>query len=232
METKFENNERSRMIWWAQAESSKVLKLAARAILASKSGLLLEPIVARVEDLEESGRGRRPWWKTRLANGWTWLWHDACNKKTGCVDGCVVGGASDEGSGNSGEMNWIKNLRAIRPSTLVNGMYFRSRGSIRRRLWDKIILGERPAIITWCPSDTTVEHERKWWGDDGTCQQFCMRKQMYCPATRTWMFTSPVPSIIESWPKAVRWTLCPGVYVVNKEQSLKMWDGRVQSTMR
>ena len=113
----------------------------------------------------------------------------------------------------------ISNLRAQYPS-MLNGTYFGKRSSARRRLIGKRILGVQAAIITWCLFDIMAAHDRKWWGKKGTCQQFRMRKQMYCPAAKTQMCASPVPSIIMSWPKAVRWTLRPGVYVVNKEQSV------------
>ena len=47
--------------------SSKVLKLVAKAVVASD--LLLKLTVERVEGSEGSGRGRRFLWKARLANG-------------------------------------------------------------------------------------------------------------------------------------------------------------------
>jgi len=41
----------------------------------------------------------------------------------------------------------ISNLRAMKRSIFVNGMYLGRFGSTRRLLWAKIIRGQRPAII-------------------------------------------------------------------------------------
>ena len=105
--------------------------------------------------------------------------------------------------GIGGGTKILANLRTKSSSTRVNGRYFGNVGSRRRVLWPKIIRGVRPAIITWFLWEVKAKDERKWWCDDGTCQQFRRRKVIACPFTIIPTSTLPVPSIVTLEPKGV-----------------------------
>lgn len=171
---------------------------------------------------------KRLWVMERPAKGW-YVDLDACNERTGwaIVDRVVV-------EAGCGERTGMLNSRAIRPFIHVNGMYLERFGLTRHFWWEKIIWGERPLIMIWFPRDITLDAERKWCGEDGTCQESWKRKKIDLPliGMTTWTWTLPIPSMTISVPKTVRWSRCKGTYVVNKEQSLKIWDGRVVSITR
>ena len=157
----------------------------------------------------------------RPANG---CYVDACKEMAGVwfvVD--VSWGKTDPGTG-------ILYLRMKYPSIFVSGMYFGKLGLERWLLWGKRILGAQEAIMTWHPIDVVVMQERKWCGEEGTCQQFFMHNKIDFPAEKTRISTSPVPSIVMLFPKAVQWTWCLGMYVVKRDRSLMIWDGRVTLT--
>jgi hypothetical protein len=157
--------------------------------------------------------------------------NDAGKEKAVSVVDCDMGDAADAGCG---ERTGMSNSRAVKLLIRVNGMYFGKFGWTRRFLCEKIILGERPAIMIWFPKEITVEHERKWCSDVGTCQESRRRNKIDLPVplTTTRTYTSPMPSMTILVPKTVRWSRREGMYVVNKERSLNTWDGRVVSTTR
>ena len=164
--------------------------------------------------------------RERPAKGW-FEFMSMCREKTswaGTLD--VV----DSGWEAMDPWSRTSNLRTKYLLTFINRTYFGNFGSARQCLLGNRILGVRDVIMTWCPVDVMVAQDRKWCGEDGTCQQFHIQNKMNWPAAKTQICASPIPSIIVSWPKAVWWTLHPGVYDVNNEQSLIMCDGSVAST--
>ena len=77
------------------------------------------------------------------------------------------------------------NLRTKYLSTFINGTYFGNFSLARRCLLGNRILGVQDAIMTWCPVDIMVVQDRKWCGEDRTCQQFRIWNKMNWPAAKT-----------------------------------------------
>ena len=174
--------------------------------------------------------------KRRPENGW--MWDDACNEKTGWVTWVVLDWIVDASDADCElrERTWLgtgrTNLRAIKLFICLNGMYFGKFGSTRRFWCKKIIQGEHPEIIIWFPRDTALNDEKKWWGEDGTCQQSWKQNRIDLPLMKTRTCTSPMPSMTILVPRIVWWSLHEGAYVENKERSWKICDGRMVSTTR
>lgn len=144
-------------------------------------------------------RGRLGWWSERAADGWSWymdgtgaLAHaaipandrndEACKENNGVAFGCIPDTSTGPG---------IWNSRTKTPPSRVNGTYLGNWGSARRSLCEWIIRGIRPASITCFPWEITRLHDRKWWGDDGTCQQSLRRKRIDFVPAKVRTCTSP-----------------------------------------